>query len=841
MDLLRLVRLSPGGRPIVDLDLMAAGAYVRERDSFEITPPGRQPRMAAGRGRWAGSTQIADEKENGAVGGRWHVKGATANEALERGRALVQLLERATPGRLLEWKPATASYPVYFEVRGTGTWTPTYRAIIFEQVPHWEFAVSIPVGPLALGAPMDIHDPFDVDSLEDYSFDEGAGSVAVAGGQLVPLTVAPNRKRLYHSARGYTYSDVQVTAKHSIAGSTASYEMSVSARRIDANNYLFAYVSGSNLQVWKRDGGANSALGGQVITALAANSTYWLRLRTEGNLVIAEHWTSEPTPGGAPAASVVVQLNAADRAKFGAGVQGRAGLGWWVPATLGDRVDDLRIEPFTYRTTAVLPDVIDLGGLIPGDEPALADLHVGIAGAAPVFALLAWAEKPPVHNYSYNDLSAHISGWHDNADAGYGSVAGSVLLHEAATVAPAGPAEALGRVRIDHNANFEGGGIRFYRRFKRGVPYTVIFDYHRSAGGPDHMAELGVPGSGLDRIASANVMPTQNAWATSLPLTWVPSDDRGMAALMLKALAATAGTLRVANVRVFEGTVFEPKHGRGGAPPFGVIDAANADPSTLAGWAVAAGVGTFRSEWGLSGVASGSGSASAEFWVDPALLADEDFEGGEVSIEAWARLKLPTTIVTPRLALSVLPEDGTLYGFEEWEDEQGSPGRSLALPSAGTPLRPHRAGALRLKVDRARPRRVRIRVVLTWGTGSTGTYQFDTLHLAPRRRRVASPTRRTLDTSYPRFSLSLTEWLRIVRSDLSGALGKPPHDPAPANPGVAGADAIALPVGAAQLLAHFSEVVPDDPATGTATETRYRTFYVHAAVTPRYHLARGGS
>jgi hypothetical protein len=212
------------------------------------------------------------------------------------------------------------------------------------------------------------------------------------------ITHDADLKRLYHSSRGYAYEDVQVTLKHSDAALPSSdSRKGVIARRVDAQNHLLAYVTNNTLVLAEYDAGNLITLGSTAITALSAGTDYWIRIRCEGDDITAEHHTSEPTPMGTPAHTVTVTLAGEDAALLGAGVSGQAGI-YWLPGAsyLGQWVGDFAVEPYTYYNRT-LPDVIPLGGEIPGDAPALMDLAVTHAGAGgsqpPLWALFAWPER----------------------------------------------------------------------------------------------------------------------------------------------------------------------------------------------------------------------------------------------------------------------------------------------------------------------------------------------------------------------------------------------------------------------------------------------------------------
>lgn len=254
--------------------------------------------------------------------------------------------------------------------------------------------------------------------------------LGVSGGYLTATSAA--LKRIYHTARGYEHSDVAVTVRHRV-NTTApgtDYQAGVIARRIDSANQIVAYVTNGGatpqLVVAKRDGDVMTTAS-ITITALAANTDYWLRLICDGNDLRGEHWTVEPTPMGAPTTVLTTTLAGADATKFGAGIEGEAGI-WWQPGAgfANARIDSFRVEPYTYRNRS-LPQSIALGGRIPGDLPALTDLHVTPSGggSVPVFGLVGWTPRPAAPGYGVApfgvieaETAANLTGMVVGADAG---------------------------------------------------------------------------------------------------------------------------------------------------------------------------------------------------------------------------------------------------------------------------------------------------------------------------------------------------------------------------------------------------------------------------------------
>lgn len=452
MDTLKIVSFSKGGRPITALDIEVSDTYEKVRDSLEIKPGEKKPIVAHTARRWGGGRQAAETHENGTLKANWLIKGLTADSCLAALEAFLGEIEDAAPGKYIEFKPDGATYPVYYELRGTAVWTPAYRWVQFTGALSLNAEITFPIAPLAMLPRMDIGDDFAVDSTGDYTYDSGAGTVSVASGQLVPSSTAV--KRFWHSSRGHGYGDCQATVKYTTGATvpnTGNSQTDLILKRLDSNNELRGKVWGNSggsayISIDKYDGGAATNLGVQAFTTLSSATSYWLRFRVEGNVLTVEHFTTEPTPMATPAQTLSYTLAGADATKFGTDIEGHAGL-ILTPTDTNWRWDDYRVEPFTYRNQT-LPAKFALSGAIPGNAPALADLHVTPSGgsAAPVWALAGWTRRPTTPMASTvapfglieAETGTDLSTWAVTADADY---SGSSGLQ--ATAAGAGTAAAM--------------------------------------------------------------------------------------------------------------------------------------------------------------------------------------------------------------------------------------------------------------------------------------------------------------------------------------------------------------------------------------------------------------
>lgn len=223
--------------------------------------------------------------------------------------------------------------------------------------------------PFALGTELtDFSDDFSTDITSRWTFDTGSGQLSASGGELVPSI--NGTKRLFYSAAPYLLTDSWTTIKWR-TGAATSGETAVSARRVDASNYLLARVNAGVLSVSKVVGGVVTALASVTLSpALAATTYYWLRLRVQGNVITAEHWTAAPTLTGTAAQSVTHTLSGSDATLLGAGISGRNGLRT-APSSTDWLYDDFLVEPNRYAGSSTSASVARASVTIPGDVPAL--------------------------------------------------------------------------------------------------------------------------------------------------------------------------------------------------------------------------------------------------------------------------------------------------------------------------------------------------------------------------------------------------------------------------------------------------------------------------------------
>lgn len=676
---------------------------------------------------------------------------------------------------------------------------------------------------------------YDRSTLSDWTVDLGA--LRVADGSLRPVSGADIRAR--HTARGHRYTDVQITARCRI-GTTLSGAIDLVVKRKGTNDFVYAYwlASGAadfNVVTSNTFATPAGASGTGSVPAWSANLLVWYRLRIEGNVLTAEWFTAAPGPMTAPVASRTATLSVADAANFGQAVAADTGIRFEnVSNDLA--IEEVTVEPFTYRNR-LFPDVVSLGGQIPGTAPARLDLELTTSGGtAPAWAMLAWWQRPGLFNRIWNgdfegDTNAVLPrGWRTGAlevnnaptsfltvstQAKYGTKSGEV-------VTPATTAS--------------GPEFKVYGPFKKGVTYTARAWMRSTAQvTPVNLTIWGPVGP---ESASSTALALSPTW-TEHVATWTPVADHSYAVLAPRTTAATATTFQVDGVHVYEGTaptLASQQEGRGAMAPLGIVEAEACDTGDLVGWAITADA-NYRVGNGLKVTTSGAGSAAAMWFVDPALVVPDDFTMGEIDVDVFARVELAATVVSPKLVLSTRPSSGIAYGAERFSNLEGSSGKLLTTPSSGTAFRPVKVGTLTFVVDTDNPVRWKLRLAASWAGGSSGQFGLDQLLLVPTAARAFSgPTGKANDTSYPKFVTTTNETTRLLRSDGSGATRKPTEG---LSPDVGMSRSLELPPGNAQALLMLSTLVPDDPTLASSSETKDYTATAHFSVVPRMHLVRG--
>lgn len=533
-DRLRVVTLPRARRPVLVAELNAyetAGVSLN-RETLQITPPPAKPRLSSSPTPYGGARAVGVSRDNGQLQATFRVRGATAEQAIARVEDRLALIDRAPADAHIEWRPMGLAHSTFYELRGPGGWTPKYDGLHFAQGQSLDLELTWPIAPLARWLDMDVDDDFTVDSLADYTVDAGGGTLSVAGGLLVPSSTV--EKRLRHTARGYAHGDCEATLK--VVPSTAGLQTAlVCLVGLDAANHLYAGLAAGALVIGKRDAGANTDLSSSSPTTYAptAGQPYWVRGRREGNTVVVEYFTSEPTPMATPAQTRSHTLTGADATKFGSG-SGAAGVRW-APVSVADRVDDFQVRPFTWRART-LPATMPRFA-VPGSAPARVGVEVTPSGGSqpPKFALVGWsaaeAQSGAALPFGVLDSSAAPG------DAGFAETANGVYAGDTGkqlTAAGAGSAEltwdvdpaALGvddfsdQLAIELWARLRLASTLVGLRasaYSRGGTYSYFFTAEYGGGGK----VIGLPSSGtVERTVRLGVVPIGGEVATQLAVAF---------------------------------------------------------------------------------------------------------------------------------------------------------------------------------------------------------------------------------------------------------------------------------------------------------------------------------
>ena len=267
--------------------------------------------------------------------------------------------------------------------------------------------------------------------------------------------------------------------------------------------------------------------------------------------------------------------------------------------------------------------------------------------------------------------------------------------------------------------------------------------------------------------------------------------------------------------------------------PFGMIEAETVlSGSTNVVWASAADAGS-RGGNRLQATASGAQTATSRYGVSTAGLA-----GRNVELEIFARVYVPTTLVSPRIVASFYTDGGA--GSSVFTREWGAAGRPISVPSSSG-YRLTRVGTVSLPLSTAQlavESKWVLKLDMSWAAGSSGTVGLDWIALVPAGQRACSPTGEPLDSAYPRFMPSGTNAAtKTVTPDLAGMLTTSGATNA-ADTGLGGS-VIEVPPGNVDMLVLLSEQVPDEPSSGNLNGKEWTGTTMSLSVIPRYFLVRG--
>jgi hypothetical protein len=801
----------------------------------------------------------------------------------------------ARSGGVLKWQSNNATYPVYLRVQAA--------KYVVPQGWHWEThnradgVLGLVCDPYAYGDAMGFVDRYDTDTSANYTATTGAGTMAISAGKLVPSTTA--QKSWQYTGNGYSYTDCQVTIKiqtgGAVAGGTWEVGLTNSGGTVFQSCYYVQATGNPVVRGAYGAGSATKASGGA--SAVAANTTYWLRFRREGMLCTAEWFTSEPTPTTAAASTATYVHTPTEAAQA---LLATIPFFAFLPNNTSERYDDFEVKPFTYKQT--MPSVMRLAG-IPGDADASCTIDVtqasGVATAA-TWGGVFWGERAAQASLVANgnfDVDSH--GWQiTSAGAGLNSAATNFTRDTSVAKYGSASSDVIATA-------ISGSGVAYamYQPFKRGRTYLAL-GWHRSSTAVDLAAiRIGIVGD----TASGPNITLSTAWQLT-SAAWQPAADTGIAYFCSLHQSAAIATYQIDAMQVFEVEPTSlsaaittagqtsltlnaiPASGNPAVPFLALCESELVRVTAVSGttWTIERGAegstaathvissvvyplpgylagdyqdGTLApslpciveaesaasvSNWSVSADANASagfkllGAAATTFqakWeIDPGLFVSPMFGNDEALIEVWARVEMSASLTAPRLTLSVSSEDGTAFGAQRYDLENGSQGIPLTLPS-GTVFRFVRLGVVSVPVVSGAQRR---RMYLTLDgttTSAVAGFNIDYLVLATPNRRATSPTGVASSAPYQAFMPSTGQTTRGIRSDLLSTIASPPKAPAAAA-GVVGAPLV-LPAPNADVLVKLSSLVPNDASTVATSETPVTyTPVVSINPTPRYFTIR---
>jgi hypothetical protein len=855
-DILRLVSMPltpsglPGARNVVIRDYENGTTYQKSAGTFAINPPARTPNMTVAQGRYGGSRSIGELNENGSISWDAFVSGATADIALTNIEAMITDLEsfNMTNRYHVEFRAHGATRSTFFEVRGPATWNPKYAWNVFAGTQAVMITVSIPVAPLGKLLPCDVWDDFSVDSSADYTIDAGVGTdFTITGGTMNPAGTMTTERRLTHTATGYSHTEVQATLKAAPGTTITSFKAGVVMRRVDASNYLEVYVDddGTNtrLRLDSIAAGVRSNRATLNVTPrLTAGGTFWVRGTIEGNFVLIEYFSgvvgslyAPPTPSAAPTSITAYTLTGAE-----ANFVGPSGISW-IPQQATAQIDEFESLPYTFKSHN-LPDVFNLRTPIPGTADAQVDFtYTNAPGSSviPIWAYMGWCARLRTYNLISNgDFEADADGWSAAAASPVQSVAGTSIARDTASFLwKYGRAGATLATPASVGA---GANFTVYGRFLKKVPVTATIWVASSVStGTNWRLVLGDDNSNAaSATAAISAVPRQYT------VTYTPNFDSTRMILSLQQTAATAassvildGAVMYTGVGATAPTLGRHAEGAGGSPPFGIIESESSDTGDIAGWAVVSNA-AFRLGRALYIASAVAGTYTGGWWIDPSVMVADDFKG-DIDIEFFGRFRLHTSNVTPTVALSADPEQGTNYGATRYTSEYGSAGKILVKPTSGSTDRLTRLGTLTFPVDPRVPTRWKLRLVAVLGAATAGDFGLDYIFAAPSLQRVGGATAKPNDSFYPKWIASTNETTRITTTDLRGFAYRPSFSNPQPTAGHMGGAQIEFPATPIDVLVKTSSTVPDDPTIDNTADAIEHLGAIHLSVWPRVYLFRG--
>lgn len=178
--------------------------------------------------------------------------------------------------------------------------------------------------------------------------------------------------------RPFKHGWVTVKGRAVTGAVNSSYTVTPGIGYADDGRFYWATVEGANLRLYEFDGvSANTQRATGAITAPTVGTSYWVRIRRTVSEVVAEYWTTEPTPTGTPTQTATYTWGST----LGT-VRDRAGypvVNSWAPGGGSSNqwvTESYEARPYSYRLVDT-PAVINVEQL-PGTRTAAVDVDLSV-------------------------------------------------------------------------------------------------------------------------------------------------------------------------------------------------------------------------------------------------------------------------------------------------------------------------------------------------------------------------------------------------------------------------------------------------------------------------------
>jgi hypothetical protein len=361
---------------LIDLELNDGVIYGLKE--IHMPPPTKRQEWVTGGDQSGGLLPRDPLFDNRQITGVVEIAADSRDAASEYARAISERLEEAEKHGddgvpLIRTAPGTTSSKTFYVLSGTiGDVPMTMESGYYATTPLIEVPFTFDCKPFAYGDWIDtVLDSFTTDTLANYTFTAGAGTMQITGGDLLPTNTAT--KRFYYNVPGFRAADMKFTVHYSTGDSLVGGADIRIGKRIDNNNRITVVRGPTDMSIFKTIGGVTSSLANVGIGTYAANTDYWLVFRITGNVVTGEFWTSAPTVGGTPTGTLSFTLLTTDAALFGKGQ-----LGDFVfqqsPNDTDWQFHDFEMTPHVARNSE--PGVTLIVPGVAGDVPAEGRLTV---------------------------------------------------------------------------------------------------------------------------------------------------------------------------------------------------------------------------------------------------------------------------------------------------------------------------------------------------------------------------------------------------------------------------------------------------------------------------------